>query len=160
MQRRDEDYLLATGGNAGVRGAHGGDGATNAMRMLAELVEKRARRSPRRYASFDEFWIDYLRAHSNPKVAGFHVLGTALSVAAFAAILGCGMVFFAAFAAVPAQVFAAIGHWLTAEPDYVSPHRPDWAAIANLRLLWLALGGKLDDAMREARARRCGAISQ
>jgi hypothetical protein len=135
--------------------------STNAMRRLSELVEQRAKRSRSRYASFDEFWIAYLRAHSNPKVAGFHVLGTALSVAAFAAIVGCGMVFFAAFAAVPAQLFAAIGHWLVAEPDDVSPHRPDWAAVANLRLLWLALGGRLDDTVREAMAlQRGGATSQ
>jgi len=118
-------------------------------------------RSRARYGSFDEFWVAYLRAHSNPKVAGFHVLGTALSVAAFAAIVGCGMVFFAAFAAVPAQLFGAIGHWLVAEPDEVSPQRPDWAALANLRLLWLALGGHLEEAVRAATSgQRGGATSQ
>ena len=139
---------------------HGPDSTPDAMRRLSELVEQRAKRSRSRYRSFDEFWIAYLRAHSNPKVAGFHVLGTALSVAAFAALAGCGMVFFAAFATVPAQLFGAIGHWLVAEPDDVSPHRPDWAAVANLRLLWLALAGKLDDAVREATVQRGGATSQ
>jgi hypothetical protein len=113
-----------------------------------------------RYATFDAFWTDYLRAHSNPKTASFHVLGAALSVAAFAALLGCGMVFFAAFAVVPAQVFAALGHWFTAEPDLVSSHRPDWAAVASLRMLWLAMTGRLDDAVRRASPQRGGAISQ
>lgn len=139
----------------------GPDSTPDAMRRLTELVEQRAKRSRFCYRSFDEFWFAYLRAHSNPKVAGFHVFGTALSVVAFAVLAGCGMVFFAAFALVPAQLFAAIGHWLVAEPDDVSPHRPDWAAVANLRLLWLALAGKLDDAVREATAaQRGGAVSQ
>jgi len=113
-----------------------------------------------RYTTFERFWVDYLLAHSNPKTAAFHVFGAALSVTAFAALVGCGEVFFAAFAVIPAQLFAAIGHWFTGEPDHVSPHRPDWAAVASLRMLWLAMTGRLDATVRETLATHGGASTR
>jgi hypothetical protein len=115
------------------------------------MIRGRRRRS--RYASFDEFWVAYLRAHANPKTAMFHVLGVALGATLLAAMLCCGMVFFAAFAVVPAHVCAVLGHWLTGEPDSVSPARPDWAAIANVRMFWLAITARLDETIREVHAR-------
>jgi hypothetical protein len=110
----------------------------------------RARR-PRRFARFDEFWVAYLRAHANPKTALFHVAGVGFALLLLAAMLSCGMVFFAACAVVPAQLGAFLGHWLTGEPDTVSPNRPDWAAIASLRMFWLAITGRLDATVRDAR---------
>ena len=147
---RPGKLLLDHAGTTAVSAGDRAKPAVDPMKLLAELAEERARRARSPYTSFDEFWVAYLRAHSNPKVAGFHVLGAALSVASLVAIAGCGMLFFAAFAVIPAQLFGAIGHWLTAEPDLVSPSRPDWAVVANLRLLWLALRGELDDAVRRA----------
>ncbi len=149
---RQGKTLLETVGAPPVAAGNHGTPAVDPMKLLGELIEQRARRARSRYASFDDFWVAYLRAHSNPKVAGFHVLGAALSVTSFVAIAGCGMVFFAAFAIIPAQLFGAIGHWFAAEPDLVSPSRPDWAVVANLRMLWLALRGELDDAVRDATA--------
>ena len=109
------------------------------------------RRRGRRYARFEEFWIAYLRAHANPKTAMFHVAGVALALVLLGAMLSCGMVFFAVFAVVPAQVCASVGHWLTGEPDTVSPTRPDWAAAASVRMFWLAITGRLDEAVRGVR---------
>lgn len=109
----------------------------------------RRRRRGRRYVCFEEFWVAYLRAHANPKTAMFHVAGVALALVLLGAMLSCGMVFFAAFAVVPAQVCASVGHWLTGERDTVSPNRPDWAAVASVRMFWLAITGRLDEAVRD-----------
>jgi hypothetical protein len=110
----------------------------------------RAPRRRRRYASFDEFWVAYLRAHANPKTAMFHVLGVMLALVMLGGMLSCGMVFFAVCSVVPAQIGAFLGHWLTGEPDTVSPNRPDWAALASLRMFWLAITGRLADTVRDA----------
>ncbi|HEX4334928.1 MAG TPA: Mpo1-like protein [Polyangiaceae bacterium] len=149
MQSGDVEYLCAR--DASFRPAESATPeASDVMPALAMLARVRARRSRARYRTFGAFFSAYLRAHANPKTASFHVIGAALGVLSFVALLSCGMVFFAVFAVVPAQLFAAIGHWFTGEHDDVSPHRPDWAIVANLGLLWLAVTGNLERAVRDA----------
>jgi hypothetical protein len=93
--------------------------------------------------SFNEFWPEYLRAHTSPASRAFHVAGILLSLATAVALISCGMVFFLVVAVVPAQLGAWIGHKLSPRKDIVSAEHPDWAALADVKMCALAVTGRL-----------------
>ena len=106
--------------------------------------------------SFDEFWPEYLRAHSSPASRGFHAAGVLLSLAAAAALLSCGMVFFLVLAIVPAQLGAWVGHKLSPRKDTVSAEHPDWAVVADIKMCALAATGRLESELRKLSGLRSG----
>lgn len=100
--------------------------------------------------TFNDFWPRYLRAHGSRLSQAFHLGGLVLSVALAVALISCGMIFFLLLAIVPAQIGAAIGHWLGKRSDHLgkrSDHvvddHPDWAALADLRMCALLVTGRL-----------------
>jgi len=59
------------------------------------------------------------------------------------AMLSCGMVFFAAFAVVLRTL--RIDRTLADGEPTPYPDPPDWAAVASVRMFWLAITGRLDE---------------
>lgn len=94
-------------------------------------------------SSFEAFWPQYLRAHKNPLSRAMHFAGLVLSLAMAGALLSCGMVFFLLLAIIPAQLGAWLGHKLSPRHDHLSEEHPDWAALADVKMFWLFLTGRL-----------------
>lgn len=106
--------------------------------------------------TFGDFWPVYLRAHSSPASRAWHIAGLVGGALVAGALLATGMVFFLAAALVPVHLGALLGHRLglrTADLRAVE-ERPDWAAVAGLKMAGLMLTGQLEPELRRAQGER------
>jgi len=92
---------------------------------------------------FEEFWPRYLRAHRLPGTRAMHYLATAVGMmaAAEAAMLRQPWVLVAGIALAYAIAIAA--HRLIERNAPLIAVNPVWGAIADLRMTWLAMTGRL-----------------
>lgn len=94
--------------------------------------------------SFNEFWAGYLLGHDSRVSRAFHVGGVLVSVAFAAALVATGMVFFLVLATIPALLGAYVGHKLSPRHDGAfGGERPEWAALADVKMAALAVTGRL-----------------
>ena len=93
--------------------------------------------------TFREFWPRYLAAHNDPRNRAAHYVATILSFGAIgvAIILGAPWIALAAIAA--SYVMAIAAHWLFEHNDSLVTVNPVWGAMADLKMCWLALTGRL-----------------
>jgi hypothetical protein len=101
-----------------------------------------------REMSFAEFWRHYLCAHSKPGTRAAHYIATTIGIAAVIA---------AAYYSQPILLVAGIGcaaalavgsHWTIEHNQPLIRVNVLYGAIADLRMCWLALTGRLKDEYR------------
>jgi len=95
-------------------------------------------------ASFEEFWPDYLAAHSDRRSRALHVAGTATGLAFTLVFLVTGHPAWAAAALVAGYGAAWTGHLLFERNIPKTFSHPLWSLRGDLRMLRLALLGRLD----------------
>jgi len=101
-----------------------------------------------RVMSFAEFWRHYLRAHSKPGTRAAHYLATMVgAAAAIAAAYYCQPLMF--FVGIGCAIALAVGsHWIIERNQPLIRVNAFYGAIADLRMCWLALTGRLKDEYR------------
>lgn len=101
-----------------------------------------------RFDSFDDFWPHYLREHSDPTNRALHVAGL---------LAAAGVVGYAAasrkpklLALAPALGYGAawIGHFFIEKNRPATFTHPVWSAMADFKMVGMALSGRLDDELR------------
>ena len=104
----------------------------------------------RGYDSFAEFWLFYLREHSQPRTRALHYLGTSLVVALALLALAAGRWLLLAVLPVVGYFFAWLGHFAVEKNRPATFAYPLWSLAADFRMWWLwltrRLGPELDRA--------------
>lgn len=99
----------------------------------------------KRFASFDEFWPDYLREHSRPGTRMLHYIGTLLAAGC---LLRSAARFEPAFAGIALLVgygFAWLGHAIIERNRPMTFSYPWWSLRGDIRMCALWLRGRLGD---------------
>jgi hypothetical protein len=103
-------------------------------------------------ASFEEFWPDYLRAHSSPVTRALHVGGTAAGLAFAGLAVATGKPRYVAAGLLSAYAAAWAGHALVEGNVPKTFSHPLWSLRGDLRMLRLALQGRLAAAVEKTRS--------
>jgi hypothetical protein len=94
------------------------------------------------YPTFDDYWLAYLAAHSRPGTRACHYVGTVLG-------LFVGVAASVVFAWWAFLVIGPIGYAIALASHPLVEHnrpfatQPIWGFFSDLRMLWLALSGRL-----------------
>jgi hypothetical protein len=95
--------------------------------------------------TFTQFWPLYLRAHRLAGTRAMHYAATAVGVmAAIEAVIAQQLWVFVAGIAL-AYAMAIASHWFIENNQPLIRINAFWGAIADLRMIWLALTGRLGD---------------
>lgn len=92
---------------------------------------------------FAEFWRNYLRAHSKPGTRAAHYLATAIGIAGAIAAAYYGQPALVAVGIGCAVALAVSSHWIIEHNQPLIRVNAFYGAIADLRMCWLALTGRL-----------------
>lgn len=103
-----------------------------------------------RYTTFAAFWPFYLREHSRPATRALHYLGTTLVVAVAAYALATGRWGWLAAMPVAGYVFAWLAHFGVEKNRPATFTYPLWSLLADFRMWWLWLTGRLGPELRKA----------
>jgi hypothetical protein len=103
----------------------------------------------KRFQTFDEFWLFYLREHSRPACRALHYVGTACSFGAIAAA-----VFVSPWWLLAAPVLgygsAWIGHFVIERNKPATFGNPLWSLISDYKMFALAIAGRLGPELERA----------
>lgn len=110
--------------------------------------------------SFDEFWPQYLRAHSHPTTRALHIGGTAVGLGCAALFLATGRPRWAVAGLVTAYAAAWAGHALVERNVPKTFSHPFWSVRGDFRMLRLALKGKLSKEVAHVAAETSPAVEQ
>lgn len=97
----------------------------------------------KRYTSFREFWPHYLREHARSRTRACHYVGTSLVVLILVAALATRHWSLLAIMPVAGYGFAWAGHALSEHNRPATFAYPSWSLIADFRMWWLWLTGRL-----------------
>lgn len=100
-----------------------------------------------RYA---EFWPVYLREHAKPATRYAHYAGTSAGLACLGLALATGRARLIPLGLVAAYGAAWAAHGLVEKNKPASFQRPLWSLASDLRMLALAVQGRLDAELRRA----------
>ena len=102
--------------------------------------------------TFDEFWLFYVREHSQFGTRLLHYIGTAagMSLLAWLLITGRGHLFPLAF--VPGYACAWIGHFFVEHNQPATFKHPLWSLIADYKMFFYMLTGRMKAELGKARA--------
>ena len=106
------------------------------------------------FASFEEFWPNYLREHSRPETRALHIAGTSIAGASLAAWLATHRGTYLAVAVMGGYGLAWLGHLIFEHNKPATFGNPLWSLRADLLMYRLWLSGKLDDELKRAFAGR------
>jgi hypothetical protein len=95
--------------------------------------------------SFEEFWPHYLDAHSHPRTRLLHVGGTMVGLVCATVFLSTGKPMWAIAALVSGYGAAWIGHAVFERNVPATFSHPLWSLRGDLKMLRLALAGRLSD---------------
>ena len=106
-----------------------------------------------RHTSYADFWPHYLREHSNRRTRLAHYTGTSLAIGA--AILFAITSHWAWLLIMPvvAYGFAWISHAVIERNSPATFTYPLWSLVSDLRMLFLAVTGRLEPHLRAANDR-------
>ncbi|GMN15013.1 Mpo1-like protein [Altererythrobacter sp. MTPC7] len=104
----------------------------------------------REYKSFSDFWPFYLREHSLPRTRMLHYVGTSLVVGL--TVFGVLTVNWWVLIALPlaGYFFAWIAHFTVEKNRPATFTYPLWSLVADFRMWWLWLTGRLRPHLRNA----------
>jgi len=94
--------------------------------------------------TFEEFWPDYVRAHSNKLNRTLHVIGMSLALACLVAAVLRRRPWLVLVAPVFAYGFAWCGHFFVEKNLPSSFSHPVHSARAGARLFWKTICGQMD----------------
>jgi hypothetical protein len=96
-----------------------------------------------REMSFAEFWRYYLQAHSKPGTRAAHYLATVLGIIALIAAVYYGQPVLI-IGGIGCAIALAVGsHWIIEHNQPLIRVNALYGAVADLRMFWLALTGRL-----------------
>jgi hypothetical protein len=99
--------------------------------------------APKQFATYDEFFAFYVRAHSDPRNRMMHAIGTTLGFGIMVAAFVTGHPWYA-FLWIPiAYGFAWTGHFLLEGNTPATFGHPFWSFISDFKMLGLMATGKL-----------------
>lgn len=117
--------------------------------MASSLTKRRsAPATAPRFASFEEFWPYYLRAHSKPETRAMHMIGTTLGALGVAAWLKTGRGRYLAAGLVGSYASAWAGHFAFERNNPAAFENPVWSLQGDLKMYRLWLTGGLDAEMK------------
>ncbi|WP_414462504.1 Mpo1-like protein [Hyphomicrobium sp. DY-1] len=95
-----------------------------------------------KFASFDEFWPYYLKAHSKPETRAMHMIGTTLGLLGVAGWLKTGRGRYLAAGITGSYASAWAGHFAFERNNPAAFENPLWSLEADLKMygLWLTRG--------------------
>jgi hypothetical protein len=99
-------------------------------------------------ATFEEFWPEYVRAHSNKLNRTLHVIGMSLALACIAAAIVKKRPWLLVFAPMFAYGFAWCGHFFVENNLPASFSHPLYSLRAGALLFWKTICGEMDDEVK------------
>ena len=99
-------------------------------------------------ASFEEFWPEYVRAHSNKTNRTLHVIGMSLALACLVAAIFKRRPLLLLLAPVLGYGFAWCGHFFVEKNMPSSFGHPIYSLRANALLWWKTISGEMDAEVR------------
>jgi hypothetical protein len=100
--------------------------------------------------SFQEFWLSYLKTHAHSGTRSLHYLGTTLGLVGCVVTIVTLDIRFAAAGMILGYLVAWAGHILIEKNRPRAFSRPVWSLMADLRMFWLWLVGRLDRELKDA----------
>ena len=102
------------------------------------------------FASYDEFFAFYLRAHSHPGNRALHFCGTTIGLGVVIAAFVTGHPWYALLFPVIGYGFAWFGHFVIEGNKPATFGHPWWSFITDFRMVWLIVTGQLGKWMKQA----------
>lgn len=104
----------------------------------------------RSFRTFAEFWPHYLREHAGARTRAIHYAGTAIVLAAFAALLVTGNGWWALAMPVGGYGFAWFAHFFVEKNRPATFTHPLWSLAGDFRMFFLGLSGRLGPHLERA----------
>jgi hypothetical protein len=114
----------------------------------------------RKHESFREFWPFYLREHSKPRTRALHYAGTTLVVLIAAGALLTGNWWLLIAMPIAGYGFAWASHMAVERNRPATFTYPSWSLIADFKMWWLWLTGRLGPELAKAGVGPNGEVEQ
>jgi len=99
--------------------------------------------------TFEDFWPDYVRAHSKPATQAIHCLGTILGWVLLGAAIAVGRWWWIVLAVIVGYAFAWISHFFVEHNQPDTFEHPLWSWWADQRMMLLTLVGRMGAEVRK-----------
>lgn len=103
-----------------------------------------------RIATYDAFWLHYLREHADPRTRAIHVVGTFLGVGLFALGVLTLRPWLMLAGLVSGYAFAWVSHMTVERNRPATFTYPLWSLGSDLKMAWMFATGRLDGELRRA----------
>lgn len=109
-----------------------------------------AQLSNRKIRTYADFWPYYLQEHAKPQTRALHYVGTGVVIAALAAMMVTGNLWFLLLALFGGYGFAWFAHFFIEKNRPATFTYPLWSLVSDFRMAWDWLTGSLDAELHRA----------